>query len=222
MKWWSRLWRNSTVAHRESSQWVRITLPGWNEDTSNKDSRTWRDIDGDLLSLDIPTEALHLPNKELELTRWCRELAQRRRGGLIEARAVDSGIRPSVRLVYKRLQIRAYVYTGMFISHVEGFTLIWTIVAGERGTTGVREAVVTSNLMNAGKLTLDDYRSGWARDPYEPAYQGVDRSVLRFISDDESYDEQFPQHPLSKVRRVLRALPAAIQLDTQKPQSSIS
>jgi hypothetical protein len=144
--------------------------------------------------------------------RWCRELAQERGGGLIEAH----GIGPSARLIYKRLQMPAYVYTGMFITTFQRFTVVWTVVAGEHGTTGVREGVVTANLMNAGKLTLDGYRRSWAQDPYDSAYQGVDRSVLRFMSDDESYDEQFPDHPLSKVRRVLKALPAAVQFDLPK------
>ena len=81
--------------------------------------------------------------------------------------------------------------------------------------TGVREAVVASNLMNAGKLTAEDYKRYWAEDPYEAAYRGVDRSVMRFMSDDESYDEQFPQHPLSKVRRVLAMLPNTMQFDSE-------
>jgi hypothetical protein len=220
VKWWSRLWRSMTgSSFAGESRWIRLTLPGWNEEAPRDGLRIWRDSDGDVLSLATPAGDLGLLHgSEPEVRHWCRELAQKRGAGLIE---VD-GIGPSTSLIYKRLQMPAYVYTGMFISHVEAVTLVWTIVAGERGTTGVREAVLTSNLMSAGKLTLDDYRSGWARDPYEPAYQGVDRRVLGFMSDDESFDEQFPQHPLSKVGRVLRALPAAIQFATHKPQSSIS
>jgi len=153
-------------------------------------------------------EGLGIPHgSEAEVRRWCRELAQERGAGLIEAH----GIGPSARLIYKRLQMPVYVYTGMFITDVQGCTLVWTIVAGEHGTTGVREAMVTANLINAGKLTLVGYRRLWARDPYEPDYQGVDRSVLRFMSDDEGYDGQFPHHPLSKVRRVLAALPGVAQ-----------
>ena len=70
--------------------------------------------------------------------------------------------------------------------------------------------------MTAGKLSIDDYKSHWAQDPYEPAYLGVDRRVLRFVSDDESYDAQFPQHPLSKVRRLLAELPNNVHLDSDR------
>jgi hypothetical protein len=214
MTWRSHLWRIvSRLSQTSPSRRARLTLPGWSEGAPAKGLRLWRDSDGDVLSLAIPAEGLGLPHgSEAEVKRWCRELAQERGGGLIEAHGIGS----SARLIYKRLQIPAYVYTGMFITAVQGFSLVWTVVAGEHGTTGAREAVVTANLMKAGKLTLDGYRRSWAQDPYDPAYQGVDRSVLRFMSDDESYDEQFPHHPLSKVRHVLRALPTAMQFDPPK------
>jgi hypothetical protein len=77
----------------------------------------------------------------------------------------------------------------------------------EIGTTGMREAVITAELMNSAKLTMQDYDRSWAQDPYDHSYGGVDRSVLRFASDDESYDARFPEHPLSKIRRVLATLP---------------
>jgi hypothetical protein len=34
------------------------------------------------------------------------------------------------------------------------------------------------------------------------------------MSDDESYDEQFPQHPLSKIRRTLAALRRNVAYDS--------
>jgi hypothetical protein len=197
----------------ESTRRVRLTLPGWNEETSTEDLRIWRDNDGSVLSLGVVADAPD-GSDEVAFRQWCRKLAASRDAGLIEACRVDGGIGPSVRLIYKRLQIPAYIYTGMLITFVQGVQLLWTVVAGELGTTGVREAVVTAGLMNAGKLNIDDYKSHWAHDPYEPAYQGVNRSVLRFMSDDESYDDQFPQHPLSKIRRVLAALPDSVQFDS--------
>jgi hypothetical protein len=85
--------------------------------------------------------------------------------------------------------------------------LVWTVVAGEHSMTGMREAVITAELMNAGALTIESYQQSWSQDPYKPDYTGVDRSVLRFMSDDKKYDERFPTHPLSKVRSVLSSLP---------------
>jgi hypothetical protein len=86
-------------------------------------------------------------------------------------------------------------------------------VAGEHGTTGIREAVITAGLMEEGKLTVESYKASWAQDPYDSTYCGVDRSTLRYMSDDETYDPQFPQHPLSKVRRELHRL-ARVEIDS--------
>ena len=60
---------------------------------------------------------------------------------------------------------------------------------------------------------MTQYEQSWAADPYDPAYRGVDRTVLRFMSDDPLYDEQFPEHPLSKLRRLLPRLPAQVSED---------
>jgi hypothetical protein len=174
--------------------------------------RIWRDIDGDVLSLADATEPFGSSDlsDEKKVRTWCRGLAQSMNGGLIEACKLDSGIK----LIYKRLEMPAYIYTGMLVTRVPGTSLIWTVTAGERGRTGVREAVVTLTLMNEGKLNTEEYELRWGQDPYEPAYHGVDRSVLRFMSDDESYDEQFPRHPLSKIRHTLAALPRNVAYDS--------
>ena len=82
--------------------------------------------------------------------------------------------------------------------------------------TGVREAIVTVELMETGQLTVESYESSWARDPYDPSYRGVDRSVLRFVSDDDCYDDRIPDHPLSKVRRVLTLIPTSVAVDSSR------
>ena len=144
-----------------------------------------------------------------------------RGGGLIEAETLTCSMGTAVCLIYKRLQMPAYVYTGMFIVPARGGFLVWTIVAGECGTTGVREAVVTAELMNAGRFGIQEYERLWARDPYDPTYAGVDRSVLRFISDDESYDNRFPEHPLSRVRQVMAEVRNWIQSNPQAGRQNL-
>jgi hypothetical protein len=189
-------------------------LDGWSEDTSRGELRVWRNPQGDVLTLALRTEAaLGLPpaSDEIAVRRFARGLAESRAAGLIEANAAEGALGMTVGLIYKRLQKPAYVFTGMLLVLKGDASQVWTAVAGEQGTTGVREAVVTTQLFNAGEMTIEGYESSWAQDPYDPAYSGVDRSVLRFVSDDERYDQQFPQHPLSKLRRLMAALPGSVQ-----------
>src|SRR5271170_7762816 len=146
MSWWSHLWRTSANARRVAMGSARPSLPGWTEDTQEKDMRIWRDADGVVVSLAISSKPISdfLGADEAEVRRRSRQIAENNGGGLIEAFKLDSGIR----LIYKRLLMPAYVYTGMLIIQVRGVWVVWTIVAGEHGTTGVREAVVTAILMN--------------------------------------------------------------------------
>jgi hypothetical protein len=193
---------------------VRLTMPGWTEGEPTSNNRIWRNIDGDVIGLAVPKGRLGPADLSdvTELRGWSRHLAQSRGAGLIEVCIVHGRMGSGFGLIYKRLEMPAYIYTGWLIVPIQNLSLVWTMVAKERGITGEREAIVTSQLIGAGKLkTLEDLERCWARDPYDPAYHGVDRSVLRFLSDDECYDKEFPDHPLSKVRRLLLELPGHVE-----------
>lgn len=216
MSWWKQLWRGRAQSldglsperfSAESLSSVSLHMPGWTEEASGSGLRVWHDSEKNVLSFAV-LASLGLPeiSNKAALQSYARDLAESRHGGLIEVRMFMGGLGVAVGLIYKRLQMPAYIFTGMLLVPRLQDSQIWTVVAGERGTTGVREAVITAELMNSGGLTIQDYESSWAQDPYDPTYCGVDRSVLRFASDDESYDARFPEHPLSKVRRVLAAL----------------
>lgn len=215
MSWWKQLWCSKDhLQTSELLQSVRLTLQGWNEDPSSNDMRIWHDTLGDVLSLAILGESLRFPefSDDLSLQHWARSLAESRGAGLIEVRTSTGALGETLGLIYKRLEKPAYIFTGMLF--VPRHAQIWTVVSSERGITGVREAVITSELMNSGKLTIQDYEKHWARDPYDIGYHGADRSVLRFMSDDECYDERFPEHPLSKIRRVMAMLPDSVQIES--------
>jgi hypothetical protein len=213
MSWWKRFWSQPPAgAERGRLDDVVLTMPGWIESDSRPDMRVWRNDQGDALSIAALGGGDHLPSfgDTTGVQRWCRILAESRRAGLIEARVDSSPIGPLLRTISKRLNKPAYTYTGMlFVRDADGCR-VWTISAMEQGTTGVREAIVTARLLQEGSLTIETYTHSWAQDPYDPEYDGVDSSNLRFVSDAEGYDEQFPDHPLSRVRRVLATLPAAV------------
>ncbi len=208
MSWWSRLLGGRSAPQSpEGTHAIPMTMPGWSEEASRDNLRVWRDSDGAVLSF-ASLKSLGLPGmpNENSLQAYARELAKGRNGGLIEVRS-GFGKPGAFSLIYKRLQSQSYTFTGMLLVPGQPCSQVWTIVDGEHGTTGVREAIVTAELLNAGTLTMQEYESSWAQDPYDAQYDGVDRSVLHFMSDDECYDARFPEHPLSKVRLVLAALP---------------
>jgi len=209
MNWWHRLFGTPLPPARPIRA-VVLELSGWREQEAHADMRVWRDEEGDALT--VTSQPMPLPTlaDSVSVQQWSRAIAEASHGGLIESSADPNVLGGSVRLIHKQLRLPAYLFTGMLFTRNPAF--IWTVVGRERGTTGVREAVITAELLQAGRLTITDYEQSWAQDPYEPTYGGVDRSVLRFRSDDDAYDPRFPNHPLSKVRRVLAALPEAVHL----------
>ena len=215
MKWWKWLRRsNQRTGVDIGPRSLRLEMPGWSMVEQTDQMTVWQDVDGDALSL-APEHGtfglLHLSDED-EVRQRCRALAEHMGSGLVEAAVISGAYGPAVLFVYKRLDKPAFVFTGMLLVRTATTSWVWTVVARERGTTGVREAVVAVQLANERKLTPESYETSWAQDPYDPTYSVVDRSTLRYLSDDDSYDPQFPQHPLSKVRRELRRL-LTVKLD---------
>jgi hypothetical protein len=147
-----------------------------------------------------------------------RNVAGGQQGGLVELKTVHCAKNKAVRFIYKRLQGLGYVFTGMFFVRTASGPVVWTIVDGERGMTGVREAVVTARLIESRALnTREDLENFLAPDPYDVASLGVDSRVRCFASDSEEYDSLFLDHPLSNVRRVLDDLCVWAQSSSNTP-----
>ncbi|CAM5432866.1 hypothetical protein SCALM49S_04200 [Streptomyces californicus] len=75
------------------------------------------------------------------------------------------------------------------------------IQAAERGMTGMREAVVMA------RLGPDQY---FRPHPYAPELQG---GLPFHAADHVQWDADFPDHPLTRVRRTLDALAAAVTVE---------
>ena len=74
----------------------------------------------------------------------------------------------------------------------------------ESGTTGFRDAMVYSMMSNEGLIkTTEDGIEGWSADPYDPNFK---KGILMNCSENKVYDDQFPQHPLSELRRFVREI----------------
>ncbi len=206
MSWWQRLVRGRQAATMPIDP-GRLPMSGWELVRREPLAAYWRDATGDAVSLTLSSlEALPALSDTTQLRHYCRRMAEGQNSGLVEVTCTAGINGPSVTYIYKRLKIPAFTFFGIVATPIAYGTWIWTMVAYERGVTGQREAVVTTRLIQTGQLTLESYEGSWARDPYDPLYLGVDRRTLRYLSDAEEYDDEFPAHPLTKVRRELRRL----------------
>lgn len=210
MSWWTSLIRRlDRGASHESIDFDELRLPGWTLLQSAELEAAWRDSVGDVVTL-TATEDIRVEHRlltdEVALQQTCRRWAEAQGAGLVEAGVVEAAQQSGYAFIYKKLKRTAFTFTGMLVLPRTASSWVWAVVCVERGVTGVREAWVTSHLVNAGKLTPESYEACWARDPYDPGNRGVERRTLRYLSDAKEYDEMFPAHPLSKTRRILQAL----------------
>ncbi|MBX9952872.1 MAG: hypothetical protein K2Y39_27105 [Candidatus Obscuribacterales bacterium] len=82
------------------------------------------------------------------------------------------------------------------------FSFVIKLQCPENQPTGLRESAVFEQLIKTGEISMDSGGNpvGWSRDPYAPNLVAGTQMTL---AEEIKYDEQFPQHPLSRARGFL-------------------
>ncbi|MBI4859167.1 MAG: hypothetical protein HY815_02685 [Candidatus Riflebacteria bacterium] len=108
----------------------------------------------------------------------------------------------------------AMVFLGSFLIPFERCWYLLTIESQEVGTTGVREAVVSS--MRPELFPRPGETEPIQLSSMEEFFRDVkNRPVRRLASDDEEFDRLFPDHPLSRVRFCLKTFQSTLELDDE-------
>ncbi|WP_405595845.1 hypothetical protein OG741_06355 [Streptomyces sp. NBC_01410] len=179
-----------------------VELPGYRP----VDQDVWANDEGDVLSLhffglppDLPASLDDGPSLRAELTRLTAQAG----GGLIEASVKSLGPLPALKQILKLPlpgQPSGQAFIGSFTVPRATCSTVVKIQAPERGMTGMREALVMAQVGH------DKY---FRPHPYAPEVQG---GLPFHAADHAQWDAQFPDHPLSRVRRTLDALAGAVQV----------
>ncbi len=102
-----------------------------------------------------------------------------------------------VRTIGKILQTpTGMTYVGSYTIPFRDSSYVIKIQCEERGTTGIREAILVDRGLKSGDITIGD--SG--------------NIVGDFAPDDEVYDKDFPDHPLSRCRRGLCMISSSLSV----------
>jgi hypothetical protein len=117
---------------------------------------------------------------------------------LVEAQIITAGACRIARVIVKDpMEPSGMIYVGSLIIPFRDFSYVIKAECPEHGTTGVREAILTAVQLRAGEDVIDA--------------DGKLRGDLNF--DDERYDAQFPHHPLSRLRALLRAWESTLVIE---------
>jgi len=92
-------------------------------------------------------------------------------------------------------------YIGAIIIPFQEFSFVVKIQCHEHGMTGMREAALMAEGLSNGTMKVIE------RENEDPTIAG------EWNPDDERYDSRFPDHPLSRVRRILTDVTASLQID---------
>ncbi|MFI1393856.1 hypothetical protein [Streptomyces sp. NPDC020681] len=178
-----------------------VELPGYRP----VDQDVWANDEGDVLSLhffglapDLPASLDDGPALRAALTRITAEAG----GGLVEASVKSLGQLPALKQILKLPlpgQPNGQVFIGSFTVPRATCSTVVKIQAPERGMTGMREAMVMAQVGH------DNY---FRPHPYAPEVRG---GLPFHAADHAKWDEQFPDHPLTRVRRTLDGLAASVQ-----------
>jgi hypothetical protein len=163
--------------------------------------RVWHTPEGDGLGLYFVSIPPDLPRDARSQSAFAASYATLG-PGLVELQFLSLDGCPALKAVTKvPQQPSGMTYLGSFILPFRDFSFVLKVQCAERGATGGREAVLFDEALGAGTVTFaEDGRvvvpAGWN-------------------PDNAAFDVRFPEHPLSRARRVLARLALSVSVDAR-------
>ena len=198
--------------------WVTINDLGWQQTERSNTNVRWQDTKHQsLLSLLFvaPNNYMSIPLSNINALRADeRKAAAMMRGGLIRYEVIDvMGVKATESISKTPLDGRpnGMSYSGSLVIPFKDCRYVINIVSKEKGITGIRDSAVLDQCLDSGEVTMDDSGlQGWFKDPYLDSFQ---KGTLMNISEREEYDDKFPDHPLSIVRRNMKIVRESIRFE---------
>lgn len=184
-----------------------VSVPdfGWNKVEENDSRIVWvNPEESALISLNFFDIQPDLPTiKNLDFLKdFYRNSISEANGGVVEVSLLEVNKIPSVKTIFKIPQPeRGMTYIASVTIPFENCSFVIKIQAAEVGTTGIRDAVILNQMLMSGEVTLgEDRLENWFEDPYNPNFKN---GTLMNKSEQEKYDTEFPEHPLSVARKAI-------------------
>jgi hypothetical protein len=133
--------------------------------------------------------------------------------GVISRQVVSLDGLLAVRAITKHRQAPSgLTYIGSWIIPRAKFSYVIKIQCREHGATGLREAIVGNQALQNGDITLTDNgnMTGWVLNPDAVCAEPWMHTNL---SERASFDADFPDHPLSRLRRFMQTLELSVRIE---------
>jgi len=197
----------------------------WSLTTQTPDQFAYRDIDFDQITFALqPPKTDAIDPRNLEKSREAIRANYSANGeALVEAFPITIGGVIAQWVVTKQRQDNlGFTYRARVLINTSKNVITISIECPERGTTGMREALVNvinvTKAKDAGKPSEEAYLK--MRDPYDSKY---DNGALYMDSDDRKWDEGMAKlnHPLVRARSKMQAIVDALKIPEEISQSAL-
>lgn len=192
-----------------------ISFPvfGWGLEKEEPNLKLWLNAEGTAaISINYFPAKPDLPSsQDLAVLRpYYRSQILEVKGGLIEVETLDMQGYPSIRTLFKIPQDpTGTTYLGSLTIPFAKCSYVIKIQAAEIENQGQRESNIASRLLMANDIRKKDGKyEDWAADPYSSSFKA---GTLMNKSEWPDYDNEFPEHPLTQVRRILKLIGKQIE-----------
>jgi len=157
---------------------------------------------------DIPCDL-----KDIKALRdFYRELVIAKGGGIIQIEVIQVQEKEIVEAILKiPTPSGGKVYFGSYTIPYRDFSYVLKIEAHEDTMAGERDRRIFEQMLNEGKVILSDQNEilGWMEDPYDKTVQ---EGICKTFAENEQFDAEFPDHPLSRLRSLMKRIKTSIAL----------
>ena len=164
--------------------------------------RIWRTAEGDAIALCYFPNPPDLPfgaSNAAEIRTFYDQVATNAQARVVEVAIQTLDECRTVRTVMKLPQKPSgMTYIGSLTLPFRDFSFVLKIQCIERGMTGGREAALYIKFLHERKIEIVD-----------------DKVKGELNYDDPQYDDMLPQHPLSRLRRILKAIEPTFKVDAR-------
>lgn len=187
-----------------------VAIPdfGWTKTKDEKSIIQWinpeQTIAISINFFELPPDIPTMKNVEA-LRNFYRQSISNINGGLIEVELSQKDKISFVRTIFKLPQEHSgMTYIASLTLPFKTCSFVLKIQAAEIGITGMREALIADRLISTNVISVNENGcSNWSSDPYDNSFKST---ALMNKSEEYRYDNEFPDHPLTRARQILKQL----------------
>ena len=193
---------------------VSVSLPDWSFVGQTDTVKQWQNSHGDTFSVNLflmpPDIGAELKNPD-EVRSFYRQMLVSSGIGMIACDVVSFlGTDAVILLAKAPIAPTGCGFLASITIPFRDFSFVLKCQGVEEGMTGIRESVVMEKSIRDEVVKEEDGTiAGWAQDPYDPKLK---YDVMRILADDQKWDTEFPDHPLSRARSFLGDLASTTQI----------